>query len=145
MAKAKQHPVHRRSGEKDLGNIDILKVDGDAFAVEGDWGAVRISGAQPRFELRPHRMLETYRDLIHRFIIDDISADEFETAYLRRFKDDPNQVIGDEFDVSDKLFADVDEYVSDPTLRNTTGGISGDELRDRARDAYARLFDPHAG
>jgi len=26
-------------------------VDGDAFLAEGDWGAVRISGAQPRFEL----------------------------------------------------------------------------------------------
>jgi hypothetical protein len=38
------------SGEKDLGNIDILRVDGDALAVEGDWGTVRISGAQPRFE-----------------------------------------------------------------------------------------------
>src|SRR5262245_43579479 len=39
------------SGEEDLGNIDILTVDGDAFVAEGDWGAVRISGAQPRFEL----------------------------------------------------------------------------------------------
>jgi hypothetical protein len=34
-----------------VGNIDILTVDGDAFVAEGDWGAVRISGAQPRFEL----------------------------------------------------------------------------------------------
>lgn len=40
------------SGEEDLGNIDILTVDGDAVVAEGDWGAVRISGAQPRFELR---------------------------------------------------------------------------------------------
>jgi hypothetical protein len=39
------------SGAKDLGNIDILTVDGDAFFAEGDWGAVRIAGAQPRFEL----------------------------------------------------------------------------------------------
>jgi hypothetical protein len=39
------------SGEEDLGNIDILRVDGDTFLAEGDWGAVRISGAQPRFEL----------------------------------------------------------------------------------------------
>lgn len=39
------------SGEDDLGNIDILKEDGDAFTVEGDWGSVRISGGQPRFEL----------------------------------------------------------------------------------------------
>jgi hypothetical protein len=39
------------SGEEDLGNIDILTVDGDTFVAEGEWGAVRISGAQPRFEL----------------------------------------------------------------------------------------------
>jgi hypothetical protein len=87
------------------------------------------------------RMLETYRDLIRRFVIGDISADEFETDYLARFKDDPNQVIGEEFDILDELFADVDDYVSDPTLRESTGGISGEELRTRAREAYARLFD----
>ena len=87
------------------------------------------------------RMLETYRDLIRRFVIGDISADEFETDYLARFKDDPNQVIGDEFDILDELFADVDDYVSDPTPRESTGGISGEELRARARIAYARLFD----
>jgi hypothetical protein len=90
------------------------------------------------------RMLETYRDLIRRFVIGDTSADEFETDYLARFKDDPNQVIGEEFDILDGLFADVDDYVSDPTLRESTGGISGEELRARARDAYARLFDARA-
>jgi Bacterial self-protective colicin-like immunity len=87
------------------------------------------------------RMLENYRDLIRRFVIGDISADEFETDYLARFKDDTNQVTGEEFDILDELFADVDDYVSDPTLRESTGGISGEELRARARDAYARLFD----
>jgi hypothetical protein len=86
-------------------------------------------------------MVENYRDLIHRFVIGDISADEFEADYLTRFKDDPNQVVGEEFDVLDELFADVDDYVSDPALRERTGGISGEELRTRARDAYARLFD----
>jgi len=88
------------------------------------------------------RMLENYRDLIRRFVVGDISADEFEVDYLARFKDDPNQVIGDEFDILDGLFADVDDYVSDPNLRESTGGISGEELRARARDAYARLFGP---
>jgi hypothetical protein len=87
------------------------------------------------------RMLENYRDLIRRFVIGDISAEEFERDYLARFKDDPNQVIGEEFDILDELFADVDDYVSDPTLRESTGGISGEELRARARDAYARLFE----
>jgi hypothetical protein len=87
------------------------------------------------------RMLINYRDLIRRFVIGDISADEFEADYLARFKGDPNQVIGEEFDILDELFADVDDYGSDPTLTESTGGISGEELRARARDAYARLFD----
>jgi hypothetical protein len=39
------------SGEEDLGNIDILNMERAAFVAEGDWGAVRISGALPRFEL----------------------------------------------------------------------------------------------
>jgi hypothetical protein len=88
------------------------------------------------------RMLENYRDLIRRFVSGEISADEFETDYMTRFKGDRNQGVGKEFDILDELFADVDDYVSDPTLRESTGGISGEELRARARDAYARLFDP---
>ena len=71
------------------------------------------------------RMLEQYRELLHRFVIGNISADEFATDYLARFKDEPNQVIGEEFNMLDELFADVDDYVSDPTLRASTGGISG--------------------
>lgn len=39
------------TGERDLGNIDALKSDGYSFAVEGDWGQVRIWGAQPYVEL----------------------------------------------------------------------------------------------
>jgi hypothetical protein len=95
----------------------------------------------PEHDARVSRLLEQYRDLIRRFVIGDISADRFEMDYLARFKDDPHQVIGEEFDILDELFADVDDYVSDPTLRESAGGISGEELRARARDAYARLFD----
>ncbi|MBJ7336658.1 colicin immunity domain-containing protein [Mycolicibacterium sp.] len=86
-------------------------------------------------------MLENYRDIIGSFVSGEISADTFETDFLARFKRDPNQVVGDEFDVLDGLFADVDDYVSDPILRRDTGGLSGEELRARARDVYARLFE----
>ena len=48
----------------------------------------------------------------------------FEIDFLARFKRDPNQVVGDEFDALDGLFTDVDNYVSDPSLRKTTGGLS---------------------
>jgi hypothetical protein len=39
------------SGEENLGNIDILSVDQEAFVAEGDWGGVRIFSDPPRFEL----------------------------------------------------------------------------------------------
>jgi hypothetical protein len=39
------------SGAEDVGNVDNLTSDGGAFVVEGDWGAVRISSSQPRFDL----------------------------------------------------------------------------------------------
>lgn len=87
------------------------------------------------------RMLDTYRDLIRRFVIGEVTADEFEVAYLRLFKNDPHQVAGAEFDILDGLFGDVDDYVSDPSLRTSTGDIDGEELRARARDVYARLYD----
>ena len=103
-----------------------------AGMVEGEWMSdVDASVA---------RMLDTYRDLIRRFVIGDVSADQFESDYLAQFKDDPNQVAGDDFDILDELFSDVDDYVNEPALRRSAGGISGEELRTRARDAYARLF-----
>ena len=34
-----------------MGNIDTLTVDGRTFAAAGDWGEVRITGTQPRFEV----------------------------------------------------------------------------------------------
>ena len=39
------------AGEEDLGNIDILTIDQEAFVAEGDWGSVRIFSEPPRFEL----------------------------------------------------------------------------------------------
>jgi hypothetical protein len=56
--------------------------------VDDVWGDASVS-----------RMLDNYRELIRRFVIGDSSADEFEKDYLARFKDDPNQVIGDEFGI----------------------------------------------
>ena len=43
-------------------------------------------------DVRVSRTLENYRDLVRRFVIGDISADEFEADYLTRFKSEPNQL-----------------------------------------------------
>jgi len=59
------------------------------------------------------QMLETYRDLLRRFAIGEISADDFGTDYLARFKDDQNQVTGEElraraYDAYSRLFDALD-------------------------------------
>ena len=49
------------TGETDLGNIDSLKFDGSVYALQGDWGGVRIESAPPRFELRDSNAQEQGR------------------------------------------------------------------------------------
>lgn len=86
------------------------------------------------------KMLDGYEPIIRQFVDGQLSAQNFESAFLTHFTNDRHQVIGEEFDVLDGLFADVDEYVSEPELRETVGGIDADELRARARSAYTRLY-----
>ncbi|MFB1295706.1 hypothetical protein ACAG24_009340 [Mycobacterium sp. pW049] len=40
------------TGAMDLGNIDSLTVEGNLYAVEGDWGMVRIQSSPPRIDLK---------------------------------------------------------------------------------------------
>lgn len=86
-------------------------------------------------------MLAGYRSMIKRFIDGESSADEFETEFLSYFKSDTKQTVSNEFDVLDGLFADVDDYVSDPGLRASVGGLDEHQLRQRATTAYHRLYD----
>lgn len=85
------------------------------------------------------RMLNNYRELIRQFTSGQMSADSFAALYTTRFKSDPDQVVGDEFDVLDRLFADVDDYVGDPALRKETRGIDGEELRARTCGRWSSL------
>ncbi|KAA0093679.1 hypothetical protein CIW49_26935 [Mycolicibacterium sp. P1-18] len=39
------------SGETDLGNVDVLRIDGNVIVLEGDWGELRLTGGRPRFKL----------------------------------------------------------------------------------------------
>lgn len=85
-------------------------------------------------------MLSGYESMIKNFVAGELSARQFEATFLQYFKSDTHQVSSDEFDILDELFADVDEYVEDPQLRATTGGIDESELRDRAKKAYRLLY-----
>ncbi|MDH6245492.1 colicin immunity domain-containing protein [Mycobacterium sp. OTB74] len=97
-----------------------------------------VDGAGPR-ETTP---AAKYWSLIADFIAERISADDFETAYLKLFKDDADLVAGREFTLLEGLFFDVDDYVGDPELRSRAGGLDGDQLRSRAREVYLKLYGP---
>ncbi len=83
--------------------------------------------------------LGPYVILIRTFIEGRIAAPEFETLYLVLFKRDPTHRSADVFGVLDRLFADVDSYVLDPTVRAEVNGLDVDQLRLGASDALERL------
>jgi hypothetical protein len=85
-------------------------------------------------------MVAKYRDLISDFIGGQLSADNFESMYLKVFKADEDQVPSPEFDVLEKLFFAIDDYVAGHELRERIGGLSEDELRARAKEAHAQLY-----
>ena len=86
------------------------------------------------------RMIGKYRDLISDFAAGRLPAQNFESAYLQLFKTDIEQVSGRDFTVLEKLFFSIDDYVAHPDLRRQVGGLSEDQLRDRAREAYTALY-----
>lgn len=85
-------------------------------------------------------MLSQYRELIAKFVQEKISADDFEEKYIRIFTNDKSQAPGSEFIVLEELFFDVDDYVSDPVLRDSPDDLSGEQLRERAAATYSKLF-----
>ncbi|WP_236745339.1 colicin immunity domain-containing protein [Rhodococcus sp. BS-15] len=87
-------------------------------------------------------MLSQYRQIIESFVQEKISADDFEAEYLRTFTNDRSQVQGSEFIILEKLFFDVDDYLSDPVLRESPEDLSGEQLRERAAATYVKLFGP---
>lgn len=87
------------------------------------------------------KVLANYEPILRRFLCGEDSAEGFEAHFLETFKGDSDQIPGKVFDIFDGLFADVDEYVADPDLRARAGGVDEDELRERVRTTYTKLFD----
>jgi hypothetical protein len=86
-----------------------------------------------------------FKGLISRFINGQIAAEDFQTSYLRMFKNEADVDIGAEFDILEELFTDTDDYVMDPELRSYLRGkhpefrkyvqaLDEEELRVRARE-----------
>jgi Bacterial self-protective colicin-like immunity len=86
-----------------------------------------------------------YLSLLKRFLANEVSAEEFQAAYLGIFKHENRQLDPSLFSILDTLFGDVDSFVSDPELRaelelqNPDFYLDEAELRHKVLDAYERL------
>lgn len=82
--------------------------------------------------------LEPYVDHLRRFVAGELSADDFAEFYDRVYLADQGHVTVDVFDAMDRMFAEVDAYVSDPELRpHVYRSLGPEELRAGAK----RLLD----
>lgn len=80
-----------------------------------------------------------YAILLRLFADGAMSADEFEVVFLRLYLQDATNWSPELFGVLDGLFADVDDYCPDPTLRQSVGGLDEKALRARCELALAEL------
>ena len=83
--------------------------------------------------------LAPYAILLSELVRGAISADEFEVVFLRLYKLDPTEWSPEVFDVLESLFAGVDDYCADATLREKVGGLDADALRRHCALALEQL------
>jgi len=90
--------------------------------------------------LSPEKLqaLAKYLDLLRTFTRGSLSAHLFEQEYLVAFKNEKILFGGTIYYILNELFGDVDEYCSDPAIRDEDD-IDDEELLKRARVALERL------
>lgn len=82
--------------------------------------------------------LRPYVRLIDAFCRHEIGGAEFERQYLLLFKTDDTDWANDEFEVLDGLFAAVDAFCADPSLRED-GDLDENQLQDACKGALLKL------
>ena len=88
----------------------------------------------------PARVRE-YLALVQTFVDGGLPAAAFESTFRTRYLSDETGWTTAEFDVLDRLFADVDDFVPDDLLRAEAGGLDEAGLRRRAAAALPRLVE----
>ncbi|WP_199317602.1 colicin immunity domain-containing protein [Richelia sinica] len=84
--------------------------------------------------------INVYINLIKDFVSRTISANEFEKKFIQMFKVENNFSSKKQFNILDKLFADVDAYCSDSDLiEDPEFDITEEELRLSAKEALNQL------
>src|SRR5579859_7723381 len=63
--------------------------------------------------------IKKYRFLIQSFLDKRLTALEFERQFLRLFKDEPDPLASEAYEILNKLFSDVDAFCANPSLRSS--------------------------
>lgn len=82
--------------------------------------------------------LRVYANLVNDYLSSKISVLDFEQKYLEMFKKDETLWIGEEFDVLNDLFGDLDAFCYDSTIR-TSEDLDEVQLRNKAEVASEKL------
>ena len=76
--------------------------------------------------------------LLTQYINGNITASQFEAAYLDMFKAEASKLQEDVYEVLNNLFLDVDSYCSDPVLRDDED-LDDEGLLSSAKEALTKL------
>ena len=88
---------------------------------------------------------DEYKNLMDKFLSGETPAEEFQLAFLERFKNETTLFGADVFELLDRVFSDVDAFCADPKLfaklEAERPGFYLDEqsLRNRVAEASKRL------
>lgn len=88
-----------------------------------------------------------YGMLLNRFLEGGISAEEFQCAYLERFKNEERKLGGSLYELLEDLFGDVDSFSTNQELLAENPGFYLDEaaLREKTAQALKRLIQLQQG
>ncbi len=92
---------------------------------------VAVSSETARSNLKP------YLDVLQSYLDGDIDDQQFEYTYTHMFRDDSTLRPGDEVEVLNSIFGDVDQHINMHLMM--AGKADNSQLRARAKSAYDRL------
>lgn len=92
---------------------------------------VSVGAGSARSDLKP------YFDVLEQFLSGAIDEQQFEFSYTHMFRGDASLRSGDEVEILNSIFGDVDQHMNMHLMMR--GKADTSQLRTRAEDAYRRL------
>ena len=86
------------------------------------------------------KKLEHYTLLLSQFIHSEITAYQFETSYIKMFKNESGEISDEIYNTLNDLFSDVDAYCDNLNLRDDND-LDEAELMGSAKKALKKLIN----